>query len=160
MHVPYNNIAKCLLRQAPICIFFFFFTHMLSFTSLFQSSMQVDDTGGSPVPNTLSPMPPPVSLALSARAIPISYFPVSLFSRSSLLFLTLIYFLSLLLHLCPLLVLTAVLPRKVYSPFPFVFLLSKLSFYSSHYLSYYLGLLQVEYLRSKLHALLLLSPYY
>jgi len=39
-------------------------------------------------------MPPPVSSALSARAIPIPHFLVSLLSRSSLLFLTLIYFLS------------------------------------------------------------------
>ena len=134
--------------------------HMLSLTSLFQSPMQVDDTGGPPAPDTLLPMPPPVSSALLAEAIPIPYFLVGFFSRSSLFFLTLIYLLSLLLYLCLLLVLMVVLPRKVYFYFYFAFLLSKLSFYSSHHFSCYPGLLQVGYLCLKLYALLLLSPHY
>jgi len=75
--------------------------------------MQVDDTSGSPAPDTSSLMPPPTSSAPPAGAIPISHFSVSLFPRSSLLFLTLIYFLSLLLHLRPLLALMVVLLRKV-----------------------------------------------
>ena len=122
--------------------------------------MQVDDTSGPSAPNTLLPIPPLVSLVLSVGAIPISHFLVSLLSRSSLLFLTLIYLLSLLLHLRPLLVLIVILPRKVYFPFFFVFLLSKLFFYSSCRLSHYLGLLQTEYLHSELHTLLLFSFYY
>ena len=122
--------------------------------------MQVDNTSSPPAPVALPSMPPPVSLALSVRAISISYFLVGLFSRSFLLSLMFIYLLSLFLHLCLLLVLTAVLPRKVYFLFIFTFLFSKLSFYSSHCLSHYPGLLQAGYLCSELHALLLLSPYY
>ena len=99
-----------------------------SLTFLFQSPMQVDDTGSPPAPDTSSPMSPPTSSAPPAGAIPIPHFPVSLFSRSSLLFLTLIYFLSLLPYLCPLLALIVVLLRKVC----FFFLLFNLSFYSSH----------------------------
>ena len=102
------------------------FIYISSLTFLFQSPMQVDDTGGPLAPDTLLPMPSPTSLAPVTGAIPIPHFLVSLFSRSSLLFLTLIYFLSLLLHLCLSLVLMAVLPRKVYFPFSFVFLLSYL----------------------------------
>jgi len=89
------------------------FIYISSLTFLFQSPMQVDDTGGPPTPNTSPPMLSPTSLAPAVRAIPISYFLVSLFSRSFLLFLTLIYFLSLLLHLCSLLALTVVLLRKI-----------------------------------------------
>jgi len=111
---------------SSFCLYFFLFTHMLPFTSLFQSPIQVDNTGGPPISDTLPSMPSLVSSALFTRAIPISYFLVSLFSKLSLLFLTLIYFLSLLLHLCLSLVLMAVLPRKVYFPFSFVFLLSYL----------------------------------
>jgi len=104
------------------------FIYISSLTFLFQSPMQVDDTGGPLAPDTLLPMPSPTSLAPVTGAIPIPHFLVSLFSRSSLLFLTLIYFLSLLLHLCPLLALIVVLLRKVC----FFFLLFNLSFYSSH----------------------------
>ena len=108
--------------------YFSFFINISSLTFLFQSPMQVNDTGGPPAPDTLPPMPPLTSLAPAAEAIPIPHFLVSLFSRSSLLFLTLIYFLSLLLHLYPLLALMVVLLRKVC----FFFLLFNLSFYSSH----------------------------
>jgi len=73
--------------------------------------MQVDNTGGPP--DTSLPMSPLTSLALATETIPISHFLVSLFSKSFLLFLTLIYFLSLLLHFCPLLALMVVLLRKV-----------------------------------------------
>jgi len=104
------------------------FIYISSLTFLFQSPMQVDDTGGPLAPDTLLPMPSPTSSAPVTGAIPIPHFLVSLFSRSSLLFLTLIYFLSLLLHLCPLLALIVVLLRKVC----FFFLLFNLSFYSSH----------------------------
>jgi len=48
--------------------------------------MQVDNTGGPPAPDTLPPMPPLIPSALVAGAIPITYFPVGLFSRSSLPF--------------------------------------------------------------------------
>ena len=44
--------------------------------------MQVDDTGGPPAPAVSPPMPPPPSSAPPAEAVPISYFLVSLFSRS------------------------------------------------------------------------------
>jgi len=93
------------------------FIYISSLTFLFQSPMQVDNTGGPPAPDTLSPMPPLTSLALAVGAISILHFLVSLFSRLSLLVLTLIYFLSLLLHLHPLLVLTVVLLRKVFFSF-------------------------------------------
>ena len=89
------------------------FIYISSLTFLFQSPMQVDDTGGPPAPNTSPPMLPPTSSAPAAGAISIPHFLVSLFSRSFLLFLTLIYFLSLLLHLCSLLALTVVLLRKI-----------------------------------------------
>ena len=116
MHVPYNNIAKYLLCQAPVCIYLSLSIY-LSLTFLFQSPMQVDNTNGLPASDTLSPIPPPTFSALAVETIPISYFLVSLFSRSSLLVLTLINFLSLLLYLRPLLVLMAVLLRKVYFSF-------------------------------------------
>jgi len=121
--------------------------------------MQVDDTSGPLAPVTSPPMPPSVFSAPLAGAIPIPHFLVGLFSRSSFLSLTFIYLFSLLLHLRPLLVLTAVLPRKVYFYFPFAFLLSKLSFYSSHHLSCYPGLLQTGYSCSELHAPLLFSSH-
>ena len=108
MHVPYNNIAKYLLCQAPVCIYLSLSIY-LSLTFLFQSPIQVDDAGGPSAPDTLPPMPPLTSPALAVGVIPIPCFLVSLFSRSSLLILTLIYFLSLLLHLHPLLALTVVL---------------------------------------------------
>jgi len=64
-------------------------------------------------PDILPPMPPLTSSAPAVGAIPIPHFPVSFFSKSSLLVLILIYFLSLLLHLHLLLALMAVLLRKV-----------------------------------------------
>ena len=136
------------------------YMYIFSFTFPFQSLMQVDDTSGPPAPDTLPPMPPPTSSALAAGTIPISHFPVSLFSRSSLLVLTLIYFLSLLLHLRPLLVLMVVLLRKVRFSFLFAFLLFNLSFYSLHRLPHYPGLLQARYLCSELHASLLFPSRY
>ena len=96
--------------------YFSFFINISSLTFLFQSPMQVNDTGGPPAPDTLPPMPPLTSLAPAAEAIPTPHFLVSLFSRLSLPFFffpTLIYFLSLLLHLYPLLALMVVLLRKV-----------------------------------------------
>jgi len=111
-----------------------------SLTFLFQSPMQVDDTGSPPAPDTSSPMSPPTSSAPPAGAIPIPHFPVSLFSRSSLLFLTLIYFLSLLPYLCPLLALTAVLLRKVcfscFSLFLFLTCLVFFFFFTAHTVFY------------------------
>ena len=56
------------------------FIYILSLTFLFQSPMQVDDTSGPPAPDTLPPIPPPIPSAPAVGAIPISYFPVSLFS--------------------------------------------------------------------------------
>jgi len=122
--------------------------------------MQVDDSVGPPAPDTLPFMPPLTSSAPAAGVIPIPHFPVSLFSRSSLLVLTLIYFLSLLLHLRPLLVLMVVLLRKVRFSFLFAFLLFNLSFYSLHRLPHYPGLLQARYLCSELHASLLFPSRY
>ena len=116
MHAPYNNIAKCLLCQAPVYIFLFFI-YILSLTFLFQSPMQVDDTSGPPAPDTSPPMSPPTPSTPLAGAILIPHFLVSLFSKSFLLFLTLIYFLNLLLYLRLLLALTAVLLRKVHFSF-------------------------------------------
>ena len=138
----------------------FSFIYIFSLTFFFQSPMQVDNTGGPPAPDTLPPMPPPNSSAPAVGAIPIFHFLISLFSRSSLLFLTLIYFLSLLLHLCPLLALTVVLLRKIYFSFFSLFFFFNLSFYSSRYLPCYLGLLQTKYSYSELHAPLLFSPHY
>jgi len=99
------------------CSYFSLYIYIFSLTFLFQSPMQVDNTNGLPASDTLSPIPPPTFSALAVETIPISYFLVSLFSRSSLLVLTLINFLSLLLYLRPLLVLMAVLLRKVYFSF-------------------------------------------
>ena len=56
------------------------FIYILSFTFLFQSPIQVDDTSGPPAPDTLPPIPSPIPLALAVGTIPISHFPVSLFS--------------------------------------------------------------------------------
>jgi len=105
-------------------------------------------------------MLPLTSSALAVGAISIPHFLVSLFSRSSLLFLTLIYFLSLLLYLCPLLALMVVLLRKVHFFFFSLFFFFNLSFYSSCRLPCYPGLLQTGYLHSELHTLLLFSFHY
>ena len=110
-------------------------------------------------PDILPPMPPLTSSAPAVGAIPIPHFPVSFFSKSSLLVLILIYFLSLLLHLHLLLALMAVLLRKVCFSFFSLFFFN-LSFYSSRYLPRYPGLLQAGYLCSELHALLLFPSYY
>jgi len=67
------------------CLYLSLFIYMLLLTFLSQSPMQVDDTSGPPAPVALPPMPPPVSLAPPAEAIPISHFLVGFFSRSSLL---------------------------------------------------------------------------
>ena len=142
------------------CSYFSLYIYIFSLTFLFQSPMQVDNTNGLPASDTLSPIPPPTFSALAVETIPISYFLVSLFSRSSLLVLTLIYFLSLLLHLRPLLVLMVVLLRKVRFSFLFAFLLFNLSFYSLHRLPHYPGLLQARYLCSELHASLLFPSRY
>ena len=66
--------------------YFSFFINISSLTFLFQSPMQVNDTGGPPAPDTLPPMPPLTSLAPAAEAIPTPHFLVSLFSRLSLPF--------------------------------------------------------------------------
>jgi len=105
-------------------------------------------------------MPLPPSLALPAGAVPISHFPVSLFSRS----------LPLLLDILP-------SPQFASAPLSiagsdsslakegmflslFAFLLSNLSFYSLCRLLRYPGLLQAGHPCSELHALLLFSSRY
>jgi len=119
--------------------------------------MQVDDTGGPFAPAVSPPMPPPSSLALPVGAVPISHFPVSLFSRSLPLPLD-------------------ILPSPQFASAPpsiagsdgsfakegiflslFAFLLSNLSFYSSCHLSRYPGLSQARHPCSELHASLLFS---
>ena len=64
------------------CSFFLLSLSEWSLISLGQSPMQVDDTSGPPAPAVSPTMPPPSSSALPVGAVPISYFPVSLFSRS------------------------------------------------------------------------------
>jgi len=122
--------------------------------------MQVDNTGGPPAPAVLPPMPLPPSSALPAEAVPISHFLVSLFSRSLPLPLD-------------------ILPSPQFASAPpsiagsdgslakegtflslFTFLFSNLSFYSSHRLSRYPGLLQAGHPCLELYALLLFSSRY
>jgi len=105
-------------------------------------------------------MPPPPSSALPAGAVPISHFPVSLFSRS----------LSLLLDILPSPQFASAPPSIAGSDGSlakestflslFAFLLSNSSFYSLRRLSRYPGLLQAGHLRSELHTSLLFSSRY
>jgi len=122
--------------------------------------MQVDDTGGSPAPAVLPPMPLPPSSAPPAGAVPISHFPVSLFSRS--LPLPLDILLSPQFASAPPSIAgsDSSLAKKGTFLFLFAFLLSNLSFYSSHCLSRYLGLLQAGHPCSELYASLLFSSCY
>ena len=62
------------------------FIYISSLTFLFQSFMQVNDTGGPLALDTLPPMPSMTSPAPAVRAIPIPHFPASFFFRSSLSF--------------------------------------------------------------------------
>jgi len=68
------------------CSYLSFFIYILSLIFLFQSPMQVDNTGGPPAPDTLLPIPPSTPSVPAAGTIPIPHFLVSLFFRSSLLF--------------------------------------------------------------------------
>jgi len=122
--------------------------------------MQVDDTGGSPAPAVLPPMPLPPSSAPPAGAVPISHFPVSLFSRS--LPLPLDILLSPQFASAPPSIAgsDSSLAKKGMFLFLFAFLLSNLSFYSSRCLSRYLGLLQAGHPCSELYASLLFSSCY
>jgi len=105
-------------------------------------------------------MPLLASSAPPVRAVPISHFSVSLFSRSLLLSLDIL--------LSP--QFTSASPSIAGSDgslakegtllLLFVFLLSNLFFYSSRRLSCYLELLQVGHSHSELYALLLFSSRY
>ena len=122
--------------------------------------MQVDNTGGPLAPAVSSPMPPPASLALPVRAIPISHFLVSLLFKSLLLSLDILLppqFTS-----APLSITGSdgSLAKEGMLLFLFSFLLFNLSFYSSYHLPHYLGLLQAGYLHSELYASLLFSLHY
>jgi len=122
--------------------------------------MQVDDTSGPPAPAVLPPMPLPPSSALPAGAVPISHFLVSLFSRSLLLLLDIL--LSPQFASAPLSIAGSdgSLAKEGMFLSLFAFLLSNLSFYSSHRLSCYPGLLQAGHPCSELHTSLLFSSRY
>ena len=146
--------------SSDFCLFFLLSLSGWSLISLWQSPMQVDDTSGPPAPAVSPPMPPLSSLAPSAGTVPISHFPVSLFSRS----------LPLLLDILPSPQFASAPPSIAGSDGSlskegtffslFTFLFSNLSFYSSHRLSRYPGLLQAGHPCLELYALLLFSSRY
>ena len=122
--------------------------------------MQVDNTGGPLAPAVSSPMPPPASLALPVRAIPISHFLVSLLFKSLLLSLDILLppqFTS-----APLSITGSdgSLAKEGMFLLLFAFLPFNLSFYSSYRLSCYPGLLQAGHSCLELYALLLFSSRY
>jgi len=103
--------------------------------------MQVDNTSGPPAPAVSPPMPPLASSALPVRAVSISHFPVSLFSRSLLLSLDILLppqFASIPLSIAGS---DSSLAKEGTFLSLFTFLFSNLSFYSSCHLSCYPGLL-------------------
>ena len=122
--------------------------------------MQVDDTSGPPALAVSPPMPPPPSSAPFTGAVPISHFPVSLFSRSLPLLLNIL--LSPQFASAPLSITgsDSSLAKEGTFLSLFAFLLSNLFFYSSCRLSRYPGLLQAGHPCSELHALLLFSSRY
>ena len=142
---------------SDFCSFFLLSLSGWSLISLWQSPIQVNDTGGPSAPAVSPPMPPLPSLALPAEAVSISYFLVSLFSRSLPLLLDIL--LSPQFASAPPSIAgsdSSLAKEGTFLSF-FVFLLSNLSFYSSHCLSRYPELLQARHLYSELHTSLLFS---
>ena len=146
--------------SSDFCPFFLLFLSGWSLISLWQSPMQVDDTGGPPAPAISPPMPPLPSSAPPARAVPISYFPVSLFSRSLPLLLDILSSPQFASVPPPIAGSDSSLAKEGTFLSFFTFLFSNLSFYSSRRLSCYPGLLQAGHPCSELHASLLFSSCY